>query len=129
MRFIDLRPRWLSWLGEPIAILFLCPHCSTADRPKQWLTCFFKKAGELPAVVSDDEAINGERCERLLFEQAFREMGYFDPRYEAWQVVSCRPDIAWTRQGDDFDSMSIQPSIDASASGHWHGHITAGEIR
>lgn len=35
----------------------------------------------------------------------------------------------WRRTGDTFETLSLAPSVDASRSGHWHGHITAGEIR
>lgn len=31
--------------------------------------------------------------------------------------------------GDSFENLSLSPSIDASASGHWHGFITNGEIQ
>lgn len=35
----------------------------------------------------------------------------------------------WTATaGDGFDDLSLTPSIDASAFGHWHGHITDGAI-
>ena len=34
----------------------------------------------------------------------------------------------WTRIGDDFENLTIKPSIDGSGSGHWHGHVTNGEI-
>ena len=37
-------------------------------------------------------------------------------------------DHLWTRTGDTFDTLTLSPSIDASASGHWHGFITNGEI-
>lgn len=34
----------------------------------------------------------------------------------------------WDLQGqDDFNTLTLTPSIDASASGHWHGFITNGE--
>lgn len=34
----------------------------------------------------------------------------------------------WTLPGqDDFATLTLSPSIDASASGHWHGWITNGE--
>lgn len=33
----------------------------------------------------------------------------------------------WTLTGpDDFASLSLTPSVDASNSGHWHGFITNG---
>ena len=34
----------------------------------------------------------------------------------------------WTRTGTTFDDLSLSPSIDASAFGHWHGYITNGSI-
>lgn len=34
----------------------------------------------------------------------------------------------WDLQGqDDFATLTLKPSVDASASGHWHGWITKGE--
>lgn len=34
----------------------------------------------------------------------------------------------WTLSGqNDFNTLTLTPSIDASASGHWHGFITNGE--
>lgn len=42
-----------------------------------------------------------------------------------------RPEPKWHREGDDFETMTITPSIDASKYGqnHWHGFITGGEIK
>jgi hypothetical protein len=34
----------------------------------------------------------------------------------------------WTLVGDSFESLTISPSVDASAAGHWHGFIQAGKI-
>jgi len=34
----------------------------------------------------------------------------------------------WQRTGETFEDMTLSPSIDASNSGHWHGHITNGEV-
>jgi hypothetical protein len=39
-----------------------------------------------------------------------------------------RVDYAWQFAGNDFGSLTVTPSIHAGASGHWHGHITKGEI-
>ena len=39
------------------------------------------------------------------------------------------PAPRWQRTGDTFDTLTIMPSIDASKGGHWHGFITAGEVR
>lgn len=36
----------------------------------------------------------------------------------------------WDLQGqDDFASLTLFPSIDASKAGHWHGFITSGQVR
>ncbi|MFI5296538.1 MAG: DUF6527 family protein [Polyangiales bacterium] len=35
----------------------------------------------------------------------------------------------WQRTGETFETLTLTPSIDASADGHWHGHITNGEVR
>lgn len=35
----------------------------------------------------------------------------------------------WARVGDTFETLTLTPSIDASADGHWHGHITDGVAR
>ena len=34
----------------------------------------------------------------------------------------------WKRTGESFETMTLSPSIDASAYGHWHGFITNGEV-
>lgn len=35
----------------------------------------------------------------------------------------------WTvASGDSFENLTLTPSVDASKAGHWHGHITNGEI-
>lgn len=35
----------------------------------------------------------------------------------------------WDLQGqDDFATLTLSPSVDASKSGHWHGFLTNGEI-
>lgn len=34
----------------------------------------------------------------------------------------------WTLIGTSFNDLSLTPSIDASKTGHWHGHIKNGEI-
>jgi hypothetical protein len=38
------------------------------------------------------------------------------------------PAPRWQRTGDTFETLSLTPSINAEASGHWHGWITAGDV-
>lgn len=57
-------------------------------------------------------------------------------QYEVFQrelpgasVVPCQPACAWKfENAHRFEQISVTPSLDASASGHWHGFITAGGI-
>lgn len=37
------------------------------------------------------------------------------------------PGFLWQREGETFETMTITPSVDASASGHWHGFVRNGE--
>lgn len=37
--------------------------------------------------------------------------------------------IKWHREGETFETISLTPSIDASKWGHWHGHITNGQVQ
>jgi hypothetical protein len=35
----------------------------------------------------------------------------------------------WAATGETFEALTLSPSVDASASGHWHGFIMSGEIK
>jgi hypothetical protein len=89
------------WIHSDLFV-FRCPHCR-----KDWLTC---KRISMPDQVQYD-----------LYEQAFGA---------DWnmEVVPCSPSFAWSIVGE-FENLTVTPSIDASKSGHWHGHITNGEIQ
>lgn len=106
MRLTDLEPRWI----HPNVFVFLCPHCR-----KVLLSC---KNAPMSRQEQDD-----------LFEKEF------GTGLDAWPVAS-KPDFAWAMSGTVpanpnaafIEDLTVRPSIDASASGHWHGHITNGEI-
>lgn len=102
MRLLDLSPDWLVYEGRRVAMIFRCPHCLD-DKERWWLTCFFEASGTLPQWFGEDAK-------------------------EDEIVNLCRADQQWARTSDDFASMSITPSIDASHSGHWHGFITNGAV-
>lgn len=112
MKLIDLSPVWLEHEGRRVAIMFRCPCC--IPKKRWFLTCFFEATGTLPKGTADD-----------IVQAALAQAGWSEDE----MVVGCNPKAAWSRTGDDFSSLSIHPSIDASASGHWHGHIVSGEIR
>ena len=87
------------WIYKNKMFAFICPHCR-----KKWLTC--------KRVPMD------HRQQWDIFEKEFGDT----------RIVGCKPDVAWKFTNFDFETMSIAPSLDASASGHWHGHITKGMI-
>jgi hypothetical protein len=127
LRLLDLEPRWLDHAGHHVAIMFRCPHCRGI-----WLTCFFKAARELPEIPPDFpiEELRWSSGARLLFYEALIDLGHPDPAQGAYHdVVSCEKSKAWKRDSDNFATMTVSPSIDAGASGHWHGRIIAGQIR
>lgn len=99
MKLMDLEPRWLS----ANVFAFRCPHCQ-----KVWLTC-------KNVVMS-----NGEQME-------LAQAANLEPTGPRYGSVLMDEACAWAWTTADFATMSITPSIDASKSGHWHGHITNGE--
>jgi len=109
MKLTELNPRWLTPLGHPAdgvrfiaGVSFLCPHCL-----KQRLAVFFEPAID-PENVGD----------------------YMSPKWP-WGSGPF-----WHRDGETFDTLTLSPSIDTCSNaaridfpGHWHGHITNGEIK
>jgi hypothetical protein len=98
MRLMDLMPRWL----HPNLFTFLCPHCQEV-----FLTC-------KSAVMSHEE-----QC-AVTERDAVGLQGV--------TVVLCKESCAWAISGTDFDTMTVTPSLDASAAGHWHGFLREGAI-
>lgn len=102
MKLADLEPRWKEHDGNPRAgLIFKCPCCQ-----KMWLT-----AKAVPIATRD---------QFKMYEDESKASG--------GQVVTCRSDAVWSFSGDDFETLSATPSVDASSSGHWHGFITNGII-
>lgn len=38
------------------------------------------------------------------------------------------PEPLWQRTGDTFETLTLEPSIDVSKDGHWHGYVRNGQI-
>lgn len=110
MKLIDLSPEWLS----PDVFIFRNP--TGGDH---WLTC-----KRVP--MSNDEQL------RLIYGSYAGEIGgsgFDEPtKWRGILVVTTKPESAWKFSGNDFNSLTVHPSIDASASGDWHGFIRSGEI-
>lgn len=99
MRLVDLNPRWLS----TDVFSFDCPHCKTMKLLCKRIVLSMREQVLL---------VNSRPEDDMDWPEGF---------------VPMRVDCAWTITGP-FESMTVAPSIDASASGHWHGHIMNGEI-
>lgn len=105
MKLSELEPRWIT----PDMFIFRNPTGGN-----DWLTC--------------------KRVAMPMKEQQWAVWGdYMDPSTKTeWagkSVVLTTPDCAWRFDGYDFETLTVTPSVDASASGNWHGFITNGEIR
>lgn len=51
------------------------------------------------------------------------------PELVGQSIVGTLEHALWNfAPGASFDTLTVTPSIDGSASGNWHGHITNGNI-
>jgi hypothetical protein len=115
MRLAELEPRWWSQdgrHGQGVTFRCPCPRCQAGPRTVRLAVAFANPLdlGD-PVDMGHKKAWwpamgGGPHCEDLV-----------------------PPGIHWNRTGDTFDTLSISPSVDASAAGHWHGFITKGEVR
>ena len=106
-RLSDLEPRWIGFEipegSARIGVGFLCPHCR-----EQRLVVFFKPFLDPCDIV---------RLALWKLPDA--------PNPNTGEIKSVN---YWGRTGDDFETLTLTPSVDASAHGHWHGFITNGEV-
>lgn len=120
MKLVDLKPKWMRIHGEAVAIIFLCPRCVSrgagCERKRlTWLTCTFKALG------------NREQRDMIAAIIVSEPADFAATGTEEHDVVGCKT-LAWKRSTKLLETISITPSLDASKAGHWHGHITNGEI-
>jgi hypothetical protein len=106
MRLVDLDPRFyvLEEGGPRVGLTFECPHC-----------------------VMREQASGDKRVCRL--GVAFHHAGHEAIDDDYIRARSPSTGHIWTESGDDFDALSLTPSVDASAGGHWHGFVTKGEVK
>jgi hypothetical protein len=102
MRLTDLNPRWISFPGA-------APSPDTGVRVGITFRC--------PCRPGCTERL------AVGFTPAIDVQGYGARGLLTWPDGSMR---CWQRSGDTFETLTLQPSI--NASGHWHGFITDGEM-
>lgn len=66
-------------------------------------------------------------CKRTLMKSGEQHL-LFREKFPDLVIVATREDFPWSFVGNDFETMTVTPSIDASPSGNWHGYITNGEV-
>lgn len=113
MRLVDLEPRWWAEHGRHgQGVSFLCPHCILAKSPNpnpQRLGVAFANPLDAGAPCNLGVEANLQRV---------HEHGMFD----------VPPGFHWKRKGDTFEELTLEPSVNCEASGHWHGFVTKGEV-
>jgi hypothetical protein len=104
MKLTELDPKWVS----NDVFTFLCPHCRTTHLLCKRIAIGFKEQVKLVNNYLNREPEDDHD----------------------WPIdfVPMKASACWKIDGA-FINMTVTPSIDASASGHWHGFITSGEIR
>lgn len=45
-----------------------------------------------------------------------------------WPETLTQGRLKWKRTGETFETLTLEPSLDFSASGHFHGSIHNGEV-
>lgn len=117
MKLTDLNPRWFAEEGRHgQGVIFDCPGRCCASGKRARLAVAFAQpmdGGELFPIRKIEKVF-------AAFERA---------EGEAFDYNLVPPGTHWGRSGDTFDVMTFSPSVDASASGHWHGFVQAGETR
>lgn len=114
MRLTDLDPRWWGDGTERrLGVSFACPHCHLTPQPVRLGIAFANPQDGGPPSPVVTRTMPREIRDHL------HERRTFD----------VPPGCLWQRTGETFDTLTLTPSVDASASGHWHGFVTAGDIQ
>ena len=109
MRLVELHPIWLERDGRRVGFTFMCPHCQ-----KDRLTCFAE-----PTPYKEQ------------LKTMHAALGLAQDDEDGWprDWVPSNPTFGWALSNlDNFETVTVTPSIDASASGNWHGFIANGEV-
>lgn len=110
MRLTELIPHWWGdGTGRELGITFLCPHCRTV------------RLG-----IAFANPIDGGPPSPIVTSTGMPHI-IRDHIHEA-RTFDVPPGHLWQRTGSDFETLTLSPSVDASAAGHWHGSVTAGEV-
>jgi|WetSurMetagenome_2_1015567.scaffolds.fasta_scaffold1706867_1 hypothetical protein len=106
MRLTELNPHWFTVGGSPdiVGVTFDCPCCAPDGKVTSLGTKYRPRLGVLFIEEIDRDGL---------------------PNDVHWTT----PGKKWHRAGETFDMLTLSPSINCEAFGHWHGFIQNGEVR
>lgn len=114
MKLTELEPRWFDVPGtgtDKDGVTFLCPCAFCRSNPSRAARLAVQFAN--PIGTEPKPAMSNQDKYRHV-----HELGTFD----------VPPGFLWQRAGETFETLTVYPSVDASASGHWHGYIQNGDV-
>jgi hypothetical protein len=130
MRLADLDPKWWAESGRRgQGIVFLCPHC----RASVICVAFANPLdGGAPWDVGTEKRRPISKLWALLYGDLYvpAERGTVRPGAVLPVGAACiPPGVLWRRAGETFETLTLNPSVDASRAGCWHGFVTESEVR
>lgn len=92
------------------------------DLSPRWLT------NDLFIFKSPTGRGNWISCKRVIMpvKEQMETMYKAAPDLIGQSIVPTVAEMAWSFEGNDFETLTVTPSIDCSRSGNWHGFITNG---
>jgi hypothetical protein len=96
-RLVDLFAEWTVRDGRRVGVNFACPHCKQVEGAPT-LAVLFANPDDGGAAWPDDPQCLGNNSGKR-----------------------------WTRTGDTLETLTLSPSVDCSACGHWHNVVANGE--
>lgn len=115
MRLSELEPRWWAEAGrQGQGVSFLCPHCRTVR-----LGVAFSNP------LDGGPPVTATVCDRLRWVHG---EAYTDDPLDTILMDVPPAGPIWHRTGETFEDLTLSPSVDAGASGHWHGFVSGGAV-
>ena len=98
-RLVDLFAEWIERDGRCLGVKVACAHCSRVEGAPTLAVLFANPPDGGPPAGEDPQALGNNGGRR------------------------------WQRTGETIETLTLSPSVDCSACGHWHGIVAAGEAK
>lgn len=130
MRLIELNPAWL-FASDGVTRIGFAFDCPLSTRKQYRQTCFFQPtpSAEQRRAVAVAIGATGDDYEQTV---AVHKVHQLCKEECGWQLhqppAPVAPPALIAPAAADFATLTCMPSLDGSAGGNWHGHITNGDI-